>query len=544
MRAAAAGWHAETSFILSQVPRVLSQQDRDPDSGTYGCFDRSHWHFKIRDFSSAVLQQSALSLALLYKLGLPGSPYAGNERVREWAVAGLRFWARMQHRDGSFDEYYPREHGYIPTSFSLYAAAQACRVLGADLPEVKAACLRAARYLGEHEETQALNQEAASLPGLYATHLLTGAPWVAGLAGEKARRFLARQHPEGWFAEYGGADLGYLSTTLDFLVEYHRMSADPEAFEAARRIVEFSQYFVHQDGSVGGQYGSRNTEYFLLSGLVGMAGQVPAARAMLAKLRGRVGTEGCILGALDDRYICHNMLHSVLRAVAQGLEQGDQGEEPSPPLPCDVRHQQYFPGAGLLSLHTGSYHLICGLKKGGVLRLFAGGRETFCDHGYRLCLRPGVVAASNWLREDCQVQVEPGACEVKGAFTQVEPPRITPGRHALLRLGAWVLGRRLIPVLKRRLIFADRRGPARYHRRIQAEAGGLCIEDYLEVAAPLPAIYAADKFSLRHVASSKYFQPDELNPPAPLRWEQRRRVRVRRQVDPPGGGVAIEIEEG
>lgn len=542
MRGATAGWQAEINFILAQVPRILSQQDRDPDSRTFGCFDRNYWHFKIRDFPSAVLQQSALSLALLHKLALPGSPYSGNQRVTEWAIAGLRFWARMQNCDGSFDEYYPREHGYIPTSFSLYASAEACRVLGVDLPEVKQACLKAARYLERNEEVQALNQEAAALPALYATYLLTGEPWVEEVAQRKAQKLLARQNPEGWFAEYGGADLGYLSTTLDFLVEYHRMSADPRALDAAEKIVSFSQFFVHQDGSVGGQYGSRNTEYYLFSGLSALADQFVTARAMLDKLRARVGTSGCILSAFDDRYLCHNMLHSLLRAIAHDLERGDRGQSAVPRLPCEEKHLKYFPDAGLLSLNTGTYHLVCGLKKGGVVRLFSNGREVFHDFGYRMTVRPGVVAATNWLRRDCQVQVSPGCFEVDGVFTQVEPPKVTPGRHALLRLAAWMLGRRLIPMLKRRLIFVDRQGPASYRRRIRADEGTIRIEDHIHAARLAPSIYLADKFSLRHVASSKYFQPDELSARSFLGWEKVREVQVQRQIDAVSGQVVTHSE--
>ena len=85
-----------------------------------------------------------MTLALLYAMPLAGSCYRGNANIRAWAQAGLRFWARRQHRDGSFDEYYPSEHGYIPTSFSRYAAAEACRVLEWTDDAVVAACARAA----------------------------------------------------------------------------------------------------------------------------------------------------------------------------------------------------------------------------------------------------------------------------------------------------------------------------------------------------------------------------------------------------------------
>ena len=55
-------------FILEKAPLVLTQVDRDKDSLTYGSCDRNHWHLKIRDFTSAILQQTALTMALLYQV--------------------------------------------------------------------------------------------------------------------------------------------------------------------------------------------------------------------------------------------------------------------------------------------------------------------------------------------------------------------------------------------------------------------------------------------------------------------------------------------
>ena len=67
-------------FVLDNVPRLISQLDRDPTSLTYGCFDRNHWQYKIRDFSSIVLQQGTLSLALLYSNSFSGNVYYQNQK--------------------------------------------------------------------------------------------------------------------------------------------------------------------------------------------------------------------------------------------------------------------------------------------------------------------------------------------------------------------------------------------------------------------------------------------------------------------------------
>jgi len=485
-----------------------------------------------------VLQQSALTLALLYDTPMANSPYYQCARVREWALAGVRFWAQIQHPDGAFDEYYPGEHGYIPTSFSLFAAAETCRILAIEDEAVRAACMRAARYLAKNEECEALNQEAASIPGLYAAYLLLDEEWVAEAVEAKVVRFLRKQSPDGFFTEYGGADLGYLSTTLDFLLEYQRMSGDERIWPAAERILDLARYFVHQDGSVGGQYGSRNTEYFLLSPLCLMGARSAVARSMLARLRN--GKEGVlsVYRSFDDRYLCHNMLHSLLRAVRYGAEVEDVAE----PLPCDVEHERYFEDAGLLSINRSGAHLVCALSKGGVLRLFANGREIFSDYGYRVETKVGNPAATSWLRADLLRAGNEGTYRVEGDFSEVPRQRVTPFKHMALRLLAKVWGKRLIPMLKKRLIFVDHKGPARFARQLSFVGDELLIDDEIDVESSARRLYAADKFSLRHVASAKYYQAGELGALAEGTWQRVRRVVVKRTVNLHSGQVKVSQE--
>ena len=113
-------------FILRFLPRLITQLDRDPDSPNYGCFDRNHWHYKIRDFSSAIIQQAGLSIALAYKHPFKGNHYHSEIKLKQWAIASVEYWSRIQLKDGSFNEYYPFEHSFPSTAFSLFAVASIC----------------------------------------------------------------------------------------------------------------------------------------------------------------------------------------------------------------------------------------------------------------------------------------------------------------------------------------------------------------------------------------------------------------------------------
>src|SRR5579862_9520935 len=110
---------------LPQVYRLLGNLDRNSYSPSYGSFHRDYWHDKATDYSDADRQYGVHALALLYKFDFPGSPYKGQTKIRAWTIAALDFWTSQQHSDGSFDEHYPFERGWVGgTAFSTYTACE------------------------------------------------------------------------------------------------------------------------------------------------------------------------------------------------------------------------------------------------------------------------------------------------------------------------------------------------------------------------------------------------------------------------------------
>ena len=63
-------------FVIEGIQRVLGLQDRNPFSGTYGCFDREFWQYKtVKEFPSATYQSAMLSLAMVYLNDFEGNMY-------------------------------------------------------------------------------------------------------------------------------------------------------------------------------------------------------------------------------------------------------------------------------------------------------------------------------------------------------------------------------------------------------------------------------------------------------------------------------------
>lgn len=498
-------------FLLQNVPRLITQIDRDPDSSTFGSCDRNYWHLKIRDFSSAILQQAALTLAILYKKNFPGNVYYNNRNVLIWIRGILDYWRKIQLNDGSFNEYYPNEHGFPPTAFSLFAIAETYRRLNLDNNKLLDSMRKTANFLLKNHETKAFNQEASAITALYSYYLIAKENWIFNGLQKKLDRLLKAQSSEGWFPEYGGADFGYLSVSLDMLAEYYWLSKDEKVKISLERLIEFLSYFFHPDATCGGEYGSRNTVYFLPNGIEVMI-NIGNTYAMLIKehfFKKKMCKHPH--NSIDDRYLSHYILHSYARAVEKEKEIKLTGMKNIPKLPCYEEHFRVFHKAGLVTFRTNNVYGIIALKKGGIVRLFKDKKEIFTDYGYRYCPKKNVVALNNWLDNSYEFKIyDSNKMKIKGYFNLIKQNCQTPFRHFLLRVLSAFLGRSLISFLKNNLIFANSHTEAHFIREIRIYNDSIVIEDIIYPKKPLKNFHTAPIYSFRHVASGKFYYSSEL----------------------------------
>lgn len=494
-----------------QVPRVLTQLDRDLDSPTFGCFDRDYWHYKIRDFSSMILQQGHLVLGILYRHRLFDELY-GRDQLLRWISGGLDFWAARQLRSGAFDEYYPNESGYPPTAFSLYAV---CLLLGqeprvAHGPAVRPAMQAACAWLLANPEREASNQEIVGLTAVYLASRL-------GVAVDESRlavrfdEFFSGQSGEGWFPEYGGPDLGYLSVSMDALWDYHAASGDARALEALERACLFIARFVNADGTLPVMINSRNTDYVVPYGLVRYGSVSPLASAVVHALYGACGSPYHFLHATDDRYACHYIFQSCFRAL-------EHVQDLLPPcrLPCAADSADWLPQSGLYIAHrAGARSLYIAARKGGVCYLFGPSGLDYSDFGYRITgLRSG-VAVTHWQNDGYTVEMSQNAGESRISINGDMPLRSwlvsSPLKHVVLRLISFLFGRRIVPLLKNLMIFGKSTSGLRFSRRITIGPDEFVITDDLSALTSGLTVRRAPQYSLRHVASAFRFTWEELS---------------------------------
>ena len=498
-------------FVLDNVPRLISQLDRDPTSPTYGCFDRNHWQYKIRDFSSIVLQQGTLSLALLYSYSFHGNVYYQNQKIRNWAISSLRYWASQQLRDGSYNEYWPNEHGYPPTVFSLFSSAEAFTILRhamdeQTVSELQLAFDRASRFLSKKQENGAQNQEIASLAALQSTFIATGDDRLPDIIRTKRCQILEQQSPDGWFAEYGGADIGYLSVSLNYLAEYYRLSNDPVVLNPIEKMIEFLQYFIHPDGTVGGEYGSRNTEYFLPGGLEIVSPEYPLAGSIADELLKNIDNPLFLPRSIDDRYLCHYILHSYIRALLQY-----QPRVVKMPLPLEKDpFIKNFNDSKIVIVKEDCYYAICNPLKN-VLTIYSNFKEICNDCGYIAEIGQD-VAVTNWLNPEIEVTQTEKSITTQGSFF-LAPRQIVPTlfSHIPLRISSMIIGPKIISFLKKQMILTNTKMPVSFSRKITFLPASVRVEDNIISKKEIQRLFPSDSYSKRYVPSSKYFQGKELN---------------------------------
>jgi len=500
--------------LLRSIPRILTQLDRDPDSPTFGSFDRDYWHYRMRDFSSIVLQQGMLILDTLSDLDHPDNPLYRHGCATEWVNASLKFWASQQLANGSFNEYYPFEEGYPPTAFSLLAVILVFRRRGftePDLP-VKVAIQKACDWLLDHPEQRALNQESAGLAGLALAARIPGIRVDAGRLELRLSAFFQSQSVEGWFPEYVGPDLGYLSETIDCLWDYHETTGDQRAMAAMERAVQFMSHFIPVAGDLPVMTNSRNTDYIVPYGLVRMAASNPLAARIVRRVFRQVGSPDYFLAATDDRYTCHYVYQSFFRAL-QPL--ADMIKEPVL-LPCENEGTFFFSEAGMYICHRpGRHSIFVAGNKGGVVYLYTHEGLASVDYGWRWKLGRGKVAVTHWQGgSTVSAYAESDAGQgiaVEGRFSAHGWHTPTPFRHLLLRVAAFVFGNSLIALLKETMIFKAPDAGVSFRREITVNDKELVITDVFS-GAQLGAFHPepAPHYSLRHVASAGNFSREEL----------------------------------
>jgi len=295
------------------IKKIMTQICRDNTSEFFGCCDRNWWHYKIRDFPSIIMQQGIYSIYESTKIKdfLP----IKNE-LSNLIKGGSIFWNSRAIKYGAFEEYYPFERGFPPLSFSSLAISRLLFKQIIDLKDVNKGLKISVRQILNKFEKQAVNQQIAAVATLaYLSNLNENL--VSKFDFEKKlNETLSLQKKDGWFNEYGGYDLGYLSVSLDCLWDIYDITKNEICFNAIRKTTQFIQNQIYKLEKNFFAHNSRDTNYLLPYGIFRSYLNDDLKSEKLFFLINLIfNNKNFFLDVIDDRYLCHYIGVSFLRTT-------------------------------------------------------------------------------------------------------------------------------------------------------------------------------------------------------------------------------------
>ena len=504
---------------VAVLPRVLAGFDRNPASPTFGVGDRFHWAWGLIDFPNATFQSVVHGMARLWTNDLWPYPTDVGRFVdrMDSAIQAVR---TCTARDGSLSEAFPGEGSWCVTAlaaFDVLAATELMRPeIGDDLAQRWVDIVDPlARLLRRTDETHAFisNHLATGAAALHRWADVTGCDHSREAAERIIARIIDRQHREGWYLEYQGADPGYQSLATYYLADIVGRRDHPELRESLVRSVEFVRHFAHPDGSFGGAYGSRNTRFFVPAGFHLLAAISQDARALAIQMAASVRAQTVVTLAAIDAPNLPPLFNAYCLAAVTPVAPG-----PTVALPAfaATSTRVEFPGAGLLVDAGPIHYTVVGTKKGGVVQHYVSGHEAVVDCGalYRRGADVGSAQAfddaSTWGISGSTLTVD---ADVRSVVTDVPKP----WQFAALRLATMSVLRirGLREWLKRRLVRRLVTGPKRWNvrnvRTIELGAD-LRVSDVTHPDGDLRRVHPGAPFSAIHMASQGYWQMQDEGP--------------------------------
>ncbi|MDO9546742.1 MAG: hypothetical protein Q7J07_08350 [Pelolinea sp.] len=500
--------------------RLLNQLNRDSSTPTFGCFDRRYWSWKLTDFPEATFQRNIKPLC--WFMDQPEAK-SYKDTIAENIKAGFKYALDIQHKDGSYDQAYPNEHSYGATAFLL--------------PDLISAYKTIKDTFSENEKDQIENNlkssanflcEGAELHGFIANHL-AGAALALKMsyqqfADEKydqeskniLNSILDKQSDEGWFPEYYGADPGYQTLCMYYLAQIYQIERSTLLKKALEKSLYFLQFFIHPDGTFGGEYGSRRTEIYYPGGIALLASEFPIAASMLAYMKESIRT-GNTINVLDiDMGNLAPLLSNYVTAAP--IDKTKKNDHTLPLGEHDLTC--VFPNAGIAVISKPTYYAVLGSSNGGVLKVFnkASGKLIHNDCGFLGETDSGKKFSNQTTDLSNPLEWKRSIFHTSASFFLIPTQSPTPFNYLLLRIANLTIMRvRIINEwVKKHLVgmLINKKSPLplSIKRTVDFMENTINITDKIEKTGTIRinSLVSGIKFSSIHMASSRYFSPAQL----------------------------------
>jgi hypothetical protein len=536
--------------ILNQVPRIMGQLCRLPSMKTYGCFDRPYWNYGDYGTPRTRRQEAVLTLALLYTIDHEDNHYYKNAMLLEWIKAAIDYWTTLQLRTGAFNELYPNEFNYTSTAFTSFAVSESLMLLKGELSLEQSyldTLRKAAEWLTSQREGLVINHDTGAVVFLYNMFLLTGDEKYSKYAEDKFNYIASSQDSEGWFNEYGGPDIGYLSLSIDYLAKYYQKSRNENVLPVVNKAIEFLSLFVHPNTTYGGEYASRNTEYLMPDGFEILSTQNEMANAIAEVIADAIRNRCAVTPlALDDKFLLYNGYDYLQAYVNNKYESAD-----TTILPHNGSFYRYFNNSRIAVRSNEEFYSVANGNKGGALYVYFRGSGKSMDDSGVLVQTDGGMLTSCLLNKENNVEVSKNVLNISGKLGRPFDNKMTETKFLALRAFQMTFGRiqavslGVKEFLRKVLITRSRSSQYGFEREIIFDRESVTIVDKIDNHDGIRKVSTCVRLDTIYGEVCRFFKEAELDSqPVTVDLDGRDRnmkmIVIKRVYDTAGGLVHME----
>ncbi len=278
----------------------------------------------------------------------------------------------IRAKNGSVAEAYPAENSFCVTALVAFDVLSTIKSLGTH-PSLE----QKKKYLNIVKPLIDFITQNSEEHAIISNHLATGAAAIVlwnEMANDTNTRdeelleiIYTHQSDEGWYLEYEGADPAYQTLCTYYLFCVYEITKDKRLSDSLKNSAKFLGHFIHPDGTIGGLYGSRNTEVFYPAGIIGLANEIEEF-AMMAKYLEPKGQHLLPHNIDIGNYI--PLLNSYAVASLH-YEKSYEKIVSSAGEPFYAKDEEKdFRETGIYLYSNKSYFAIINYKKGGTLKVF------------------------------------------------------------------------------------------------------------------------------------------------------------------------------
>ena len=399
--------------ILDNTPRILGNLNRNKSSVNYGSFDRDYWHYKQNDISCSRKQEYVKVLSSLYINKFKNNIYYKNKKIEDYIFASLDFTCKIQNTDGSFNEWYVNEGSFVATSFLTEAIADTLLTLKIKKIKLKKKYLdllvRSSNWLIDNFELIVMNQAAGTILALYKVYQLTKNHKYKKFSEIFLDKFIKNQTKEGWWSEYEGPDIGYLSVTLNYLAEYYSLNKKINLLISLKKCSSFIKNFIiNPKINIGGSYMSRNTNYIIPTGFLRlMRLDKNCDQIFNYSYRNYQLDNSLVKLSMDDRYSLY-FSHFILSC---GLFLKNEVKDLKFSKLNIEYNDTYYKDSKIMIIKKKNFSFIANFKKGGCFHFYS--KKNTIDNGIFVKYKNDILS-TNLISENNQLKIDRDKVQIFG----------------------------------------------------------------------------------------------------------------------------------